>query len=52
MSDHLHESISVDVRAANGVRHEREHMLSLARSVARNVAIDGIHVVPVTSLGP
>ncbi len=42
----------MDVRAANGVRHEREHMLSLARSVARNVAIDGIHVVPVTSLGP
>jgi len=39
-SDHLHESISVDVRAANGVSHDREHMLSLARSVARNVATE------------
>lgn len=39
-SDHLRESISVDVRAANGVHHDREHMLSLARSVARNVATE------------
>ena len=38
--DHLHESVLVDVRAASGVRHDREAMLSLARSVARNVATE------------
>ena len=38
--DHLNESVLVDVRAAAGVRHSRETMLSLVRSVARNVATE------------
>lgn len=38
--DHLHESVLVDVRAASGVRHDRESVLSLVRSVARNVATE------------
>ncbi len=38
--DHLEESILVDVRAANGVRHDREALMSLARSIARNVATE------------
>ena len=36
--DHLRESALVDVPAASGVRHDRETMLALVRSVARNVA--------------
>ncbi len=38
--DHLHESVLVDVRAAGGVRHDRESVLNLVRSVARNVATE------------
>lgn len=38
--DHLQESVLVDVPAAGGVRHDREAMMSLARSVARNVATE------------
>ena len=38
--DHLHESVLVDVHAASGVRHDRDSVLSLARSVARNVATE------------
>ena len=38
--DHLTESVLVDVPEASGVRHRRETMLALARSVARNVATE------------
>ena len=38
--DHLQESILVDVRAAAGVRHDRDSLMTLARSVARNVATE------------
>lgn len=38
--DHLQESVLVDVHAAGGVRHDREALMSLARSVARNVATE------------
>ncbi|MXY10166.1 MAG: ATP-binding protein [Acidimicrobiaceae bacterium] len=38
--DHLHESVLVDIRAASGVRHDRERVLNLVRSVARNVATE------------
>ncbi len=38
--DHLTESILVDVPEASGVRHRRETMLALTRSVARNVATE------------
>ena len=38
--DHLQESILVDVHSAVGVRHDRESMMRLARSVARNVATE------------
>ena len=36
--DHLRESVQVDVPAAAGVRHDREALMTLARSVARNVS--------------
>ncbi|MCY3950108.1 MAG: ATP-binding protein [Acidimicrobiaceae bacterium] len=38
--DHLTESVLVDVPEASGVRHHRETMLALTRSVARNVATE------------
>lgn len=38
--DHLTESVLVDVPEASGVRHRRETMLALTRSVARNVATE------------
>ena len=38
--DHLQESILVDVRAGGGVRHDREALMNLARSIARNVATE------------
>ena len=38
--DHLTESVLVDVPEAAGVRHRRETMLALVRSVARNVATE------------
>lgn len=38
--DHLTESALVDVPEASGVRHHRETMLALTRSVARNVATE------------
>ena len=38
--DHLRESVLVDVRAAGGVRHDRDSLMALARSVARNVATE------------
>ena len=38
--DHLQESVLVDVRAAGDVRHDREALMALARSVARNVATE------------
>ena len=38
--DHLNESVLVDVGAAVGVRHDRETMMALVRSVARNVATE------------
>ena len=38
--DHLTESVLADVAEASGVRHRRETMLSLTRSVARNVATE------------
>ena len=38
--DHLRESALADVPAASGVRHDRETMLALVRSVARNVATE------------
>ncbi len=38
--DHLTESVLVDVPEASRVRHRRETMLALARSVARNVATE------------
>ena len=49
--DHLHESVLVDVRAASGVRHDREAMLSLARSVARNVATEARTTSLVSDMG-
>lgn len=36
--DHLRESVQVDVPAAADVRHNREALMTLARSVARNVS--------------
>ena len=38
--DHLQESVLVDVQAAGGARHDREALMNLARSVARNVATE------------
>ena len=38
--DHLRESALVDVPAASGVRHDRDTMLGVVRSVARNVATE------------
>ena len=40
VQDHLRESALVDVPAASGVRHDRETMLAVVRSVARNVATE------------
>lgn len=38
--DHLRESVHVDVHAANGVRHNRDSLMALVRSLARNVATE------------
>ncbi len=38
--DHLNESVLVDVGSAGGVRHDRDSLMALARSIARNVATE------------